>query len=59
VCVLTAMEPCNSFDIQRNREKKELELVKQRSVLRIETTTIVGGPLHQAAERTGRGRVPA
>jgi hypothetical protein len=53
------MEPCNSFDIQRNREKKELELVKQRSVLRIETTTIVGGPLHQAAERTGRGRVPA
>ena len=27
VCVLTAVEPCCSFDIQRNREKKEIELV--------------------------------
>jgi len=27
VCVLTALEPCRSFDIQRNREKQELELV--------------------------------
>jgi hypothetical protein len=29
VCVLTAVEPCCSFDIQRNREKKELELVSR------------------------------
>ena len=29
VCVLTAVEPCRSFDIQRNREKKELELVSR------------------------------
>ena len=29
VCVLTAVEPCVSFDIQRNREKKELELVSR------------------------------
>jgi hypothetical protein len=27
VCVLTAVEPCCSFDIQRNRQKKKLELV--------------------------------
>ena len=30
VCVLTAVEPCSSFDIQRNREKKQLELVSRR-----------------------------
>jgi hypothetical protein len=30
VCVLTAVEPCFSFDIQRNREKKILELVSRR-----------------------------
>jgi hypothetical protein len=30
VCVLTATEPCNSFDIQRNRQKKVLELVSRR-----------------------------
>jgi hypothetical protein len=30
VCVLTAVEVCNSFDIQRNREKKRLELVSRR-----------------------------
>jgi hypothetical protein len=29
VCVLTAVEPCCSFDIQRNREKKKLELVSR------------------------------
>jgi hypothetical protein len=29
VCVLTAVEPCCSFDIQRNREKKILELVSR------------------------------
>jgi hypothetical protein len=29
VCVLTAVEPCCSFDIHRNREKKELELVSR------------------------------
>ena len=29
VCVLTAVEPCCSFDIQRNREKKRLELVSR------------------------------
>ena len=29
VCVLTAVEPCCSFDIQRNREKKQLELVSR------------------------------
>jgi len=27
VCVLTAVEPCCSFDIHRNRQKKKLELV--------------------------------
>jgi hypothetical protein len=27
VCVLTAVEPCYSFDIQRNRKEKKLELV--------------------------------
>lgn len=27
VCVLTAVEPCCSFDIHRNRDKKQLELV--------------------------------
>ena len=30
VCVLTAVEPCQSFDVQRNREKKVLELVARR-----------------------------
>lgn len=30
VCVLTAVEPCWSFDIRRDREKKRLELVKRR-----------------------------
>jgi hypothetical protein len=30
VCVLTAVEPCYSFDIHRNRQKKELELVSRR-----------------------------
>ena len=30
VCVLTAVEPCNSFDIQRNRQTKKLELVSRR-----------------------------
>jgi hypothetical protein len=30
VCVLTAVEPCWSFDIQRNRQKQELELVSRR-----------------------------
>jgi hypothetical protein len=29
VCVLTAVEPCVSFDIQRNRAKKQLELVSR------------------------------
>ncbi len=29
VCVLTAVEPCCSFDVQRNREKKKLELVSR------------------------------
>ena len=29
VCVLTAVEPCCSFDIHRNREKKKLELVSR------------------------------
>jgi hypothetical protein len=29
VCVLTAVEPCNSFDIHRNRQKKKLELVSR------------------------------
>jgi hypothetical protein len=29
VCVLTAVEPCRSFDIHRNREKKKLELVSR------------------------------
>jgi hypothetical protein len=29
VCVLTAVEPCVSFDIRRNREKKKLELVSR------------------------------
>lgn len=29
VCVLTAVEPCCSFDIQRNRERKKLELVSR------------------------------
>jgi hypothetical protein len=29
VCVLTAVEPCRSFDIQRNRQKKQLELVSR------------------------------
>lgn len=29
VCVLTAVEPCCSFDIQRNREEKKLELVSR------------------------------
>ncbi len=27
VCVLTAVEPCCSFDVHRNREKKHIELV--------------------------------
>ncbi len=30
VCILTAVEPCNSFDIQRNREAGRLELVSRR-----------------------------
>ncbi|MBF0401809.1 MAG: hypothetical protein HQL90_13710 [Magnetococcales bacterium] len=30
VCVLTAVEPCNSFDIHRNREAKILELVPRK-----------------------------
>lgn len=30
VCVLTAVEPCNSFDIHRNREAKILELVSRK-----------------------------
>ena len=30
VCVLTAVEVCNSFDIQRNRDKKILDLVPRR-----------------------------
>jgi hypothetical protein len=30
VCVLTAVEVCNSFDIQRNHDKKILELVPRR-----------------------------
>lgn len=30
VCVLTAVEPCCSFDVHRNREKKVLELVARR-----------------------------
>jgi hypothetical protein len=30
VCVLTAVELCNSFDIQRNRQEKKLELVSRR-----------------------------
>jgi len=29
VCVLTAVEPCCSFDVQRNRQKKLLELVSR------------------------------
>jgi hypothetical protein len=29
VCVLTAVEPCCSFDIHRNRQKKQLELVSR------------------------------
>ena len=29
VCVLTAVEPCRSFDIHRNRSKKQLELVSR------------------------------
>lgn len=29
VCVLTAVEPCCSFDIQRNRKEKKLELVSR------------------------------
>jgi hypothetical protein len=29
VCVLTAVEPCCSFDIQRNRQQKKLELVSR------------------------------
>jgi hypothetical protein len=29
VCVLTAVEPCCSFDIQGNRQKKKLELVSR------------------------------
>jgi len=29
VCVLTAVEPCCSFDIQRNRQEKKLELVSR------------------------------
>lgn len=30
VCALTAVEPCNSFEIYRNREAKRLELVPRR-----------------------------
>jgi hypothetical protein len=30
VCVLTAVEPCSSYDIFRNREAKKLELVPRR-----------------------------
>lgn len=30
VCVLTAVEPCYSFDIHRNRQTKRLELVSRR-----------------------------
>jgi hypothetical protein len=30
ICVLSAVEPCRSFDIHRNREKKRLELVVRR-----------------------------
>lgn len=29
VCILTAVEPCNSFDIFKNRETKRLELVNR------------------------------
>jgi hypothetical protein len=29
VCVLTAVEPCWSFDVRRNRERKRLELVSR------------------------------
>ena len=29
VCILTAVEPCYSFDIHRNRQKKQLELVSR------------------------------
>jgi hypothetical protein len=36
VCVLTAVEPCCSYDIHRNREKKKLELVaRQRKCLHL------------------------
>ncbi|HLG19649.1 MAG TPA: hypothetical protein VI895_07525 [Bdellovibrionota bacterium] len=30
ICVFTAVEPCRSYDIFRNREKKKLELVLRR-----------------------------
>ncbi|MGC8553822.1 MAG: hypothetical protein ACP5O7_13330 [Phycisphaerae bacterium] len=30
VCILKAVEPCQSFDIRRNREIKKLELVSRR-----------------------------
>jgi hypothetical protein len=30
VCVVTAVEPCQSFDVQRNHDKKVLELVARR-----------------------------
>jgi len=30
ICVLTAVEPCSSYDIFRNREAKKLELVPRR-----------------------------
>lgn len=30
VCVLTCVEPCQTYEVYRNREKKELELVSRR-----------------------------
>lgn len=36
VCVLTAVEPCNSYDLHRNKDEKRLELLpRQRKCLHI------------------------